>query len=1683
MSLDLFERETEERLARMTPLERPEPGAWDGFMRGSASFTMRGYAAAARGVSMAAAVGPILYDKITDGTEAQDRYFKDVHEATFDRAVDYWTPKPGEVGWAGQVTGTLLSLLPLVVASPTLAVATTQLSMAEDLIRKGVDPAKAQAVGAVYGTGIGLGILVPILGTTITQRMLLGGAGFNVAQGVSMRATAEQILKGTPAEGEFQPFGIHDLTLDVLLGLAFGGLAHISPAMRAQGEEFWSRVEAWRANLTPDQIAALAALRAAQHASADSLPGRPTTADAGEAHVARVRAAVEQLATDRPVSITDLPPPRFAPDPARATDAGRTLDDLRAEAERVRIEEGLPHPPDIAAEYGHAILPPRTPTGEVAEAVPSLSPLYQEIDRVPVAELGGNKEGQLQELRRRLFEARQDPEAAVREMWGSDLADAPPRLQQAIIRGLAVRQMPPSAPQVPRGAFARPRIFDLTALPAEKQPTAIAKAVEDALARINLAPEEAQANATLWESFFRTAAERHAIPAAAILEPYGVDIRRLGELEDLPGALAQKPLPEGVTTDRRQNAIQRLEEAKTRAEVARTEAKQARADLSALQAENAPAETIRAATERWKVARETVGRHELDTRQLRDQLERERVAEKRVLFQPLLKALGQRRFYSELGRQIAEVKQESATPEHWKGIIKNFRGVKRDEVQWSGLEEWLDLQAKDARWKNAKWQEPTAGYLGDIVDDQGRPLSGLVTSDEARALIRSMKEDAQKATRVTKQQIQDFLAGNAVRVEEVLLGERAPERVERDPVLTDLEDRLSNLGFSYAPDMEMDVLRFTPEDINHPLRGIPMTIDEMRAETRIPRTVIEIAQQIDQELQRAPAGWEMVEGIPRGATKFGQYQLPGGENYREFFITLPHMKESWSDGHAGYEDIRNPLVRLRFNERTDAEGKRVLFFEEMQPPLKAEQAKMPQMFASPKVYVALGLKRMIAWAVENGFDRVAWTTGEQQVTRYTSALRKAVDEIQWKKTEEGVHLIGYKGKGADQPGARERELLRRSAIEELPPERVRELERLKDERRQARNKVVDTTQKEDVLSDAIGKAMAKRILDDPAQEGSISGESIHIDDPGMAAFYDRILPNVANDILKKLGGGKVGEVQIDIPAHTPFGAAEQPMRLEGAVGRDPPDFDVIQEGLMRQGFAGLTDFSDAEPPLYAEGSVRLGGPFAGITAEGAMLIDPSGFHFVAADGSFEFMIDIPPLAARSQDAAHDFVMRNWNKPGFWMAMEMIQGEPPKTIKPEAAKQMGFDITPEMRERVPKGLPLFQPGRGQIQFGDRQTVIGLFENADRSTFLHETGHFFLEVTRDLSRRPTAPEGARGDWDTLAKWLKISPEGEITTEAHEKFARGWERYMAEGKAPSEGLKAVFEQFKRWLLEIYHSLTDMDVTLSRDVRAVMDRMLAPGKPERPAGQAPRAGFPPPPRPEAQPAGRAGPEPSRLMRDIRELGGIDQRYFEDVTGEKRFGKVKGLPWGVFRPAERGPGGTAMRGLGLDDMARQLRERGWDIPEENEVAALTQMLDSEIRGARGVRLGEEAEVMTSARMMLDMDELNAQFTEAETAAAEQFGFNDRDPRYIEAIQRIRQDRDAAMAEIMKQSEDPIQAEAARTAHQKPNLKIRVGEDEQGRPVTVSARQYLEDASRATELANKDSELFRAAAACLGGAA
>lgn len=133
-------------------------------------------------------------------------------------------------------------------------------------------------------------------------------------------------------------------------------------------------------------------------------------------------------------------------------------------------------------------------------------------------------------------------------------------------------------------------------------------------------------------------------------------------------------------------------------------------------------------------------------------------------------------------------------------------------------------------------------------------------------------------------------------------------------------------------------------------------------------------------------------------------------------------------------------------------------------------------------------------------------------------------------------------------------------------------------------------------------------------------------------------------------------------------------------------------------------------------------------------------------------------------------------------------------------------------------------------------VALLERANFSSFVHESGHLFLDQTAEIASREDAPADIMADMGTLLDWFGIRAEEGATQlevwqrmtleqqrEHHEKFARGFEAFAWEGKAPSVALAGAFQRFRGWLRNLYRSLTSLNVQLTDEVRAVMSRMIA--------------------------------------------------------------------------------------------------------------------------------------------------------------------------------------------------------------------------------------------------------------------
>jgi hypothetical protein len=186
---------------------------------------------------------------------------------------------------------------------------------------------------------------------------------------------------------------------------------------------------------------------------------------------------------------------------------------------------------------------------------------------------------------------------------------------------------------------------------------------------------------------------------------------------------------------------------------------------------------------------------------------------------------------------------------------------------------------------------------------------------------------------VTRQEVTDYLSKNKVNVEEVTLGgDKLEQFLDSERV------KLSNL---------------TPEKLSEALDMPPSYAVELLNNQNRQDAINTIL-----ESQRSYYSGNLEDLPGGGGAKFNQYQLPGGENYREILLTLPAKRLNEGEARkvlgakpdaklseadisyasrkaadeykSSHFDEPNILAHMRVNDRIDADGKKMLLIEEVQ---------------------------------------------------------------------------------------------------------------------------------------------------------------------------------------------------------------------------------------------------------------------------------------------------------------------------------------------------------------------------------------------------------------------------------------------------------------------------------------------------------------------------------------------------------------------------------------------------------------------------------------------------------------------------------------------------------------------------------------------------------------------------------
>lgn len=198
------------------------------------------------------------------------------------------------------------------------------------------------------------------------------------------------------------------------------------------------------------------------------------------------------------------------------------------------------------------------------------------------------------------------------------------------------------------------------------------------------------------------------------------------------------------------------------------------------------------------------------------------------------------------------------------------------------------------------------------------------------------------------------------------------------------------------------------------------------------------------------------------------------------------------------------------------------------------------------------------------------------------------------------------------------------------------------------------------------------------------------------------------------------------------------------------------------------------------------------------------------------------------------------------------------------------------------------GKYQGAYNPTTNVIEIFNGANQSTVVHEGGHMFLTALLNLSRmndeelreaftaeyrkhqtsenreKPLGPrdlqdiesqmkasrEKVEKDLETIRDWAGFSEEhlaeykgtalekefmqhaeavrrGDDGAEERwmqERFARGFEKYLMDGSAPTKEMQGVFRRFKKWLTDIYKTAKSLgNVELTPEIKDIFDRMIS--------------------------------------------------------------------------------------------------------------------------------------------------------------------------------------------------------------------------------------------------------------------
>jgi hypothetical protein len=504
-------------------------------------------------------------------------------------------------------------------------------------------------------------------------------------------------------------------------------------------------------------------------------------------------------------------------------------------------------------------------------------------------------------------------------------------------------------------------------------------------------------------------------------------------------------------------------------------------------------------------------------------------------------------FVSNAARAVEGIKQEKATPEQWLKMIEKQGGLKAGEDKWLGLSQWL----KDSDAKTLTKQEVLDFINENMVQveevEYGGSLFNINSKQNLESDIARAKEEGESVESVL--QLWDKMYGmglvEAYQNGEFTIDENGKVNIDQKMLQPINSTRLqyTTQGLQDKREIALTVPTIEPWNTNDEIHFGDAGEGRAVAWIRFGETTAEPTDDATKEKDDFVAAMREKYGVENPLREMSQEEvshltelIKASEPQRVLVVDEIQSKRHQEGREKGYNDPNAKVLLDKFGEAFDkwkdyrdrlAAKYNIdtyeLFYTDRQDVLSEDEKERDKELADAmetarakhdnylkehnlpineqgipaapfeKNWMELAMKRMLRLAAEEGYDKVAWTTGEQQAERYN--ISQQVDEIKVADRGNGNYVVVARKDGG---------ILMQEDVEG-----------------------------QDKLADVIGKELAKKaitafeegdseLLND---EGSavFEGNELRIGGEGMKGFYDKMIPSFMNKYGKQWGV-KVGEV-------------------------------------------------------------------------------------------------------------------------------------------------------------------------------------------------------------------------------------------------------------------------------------------------------------------------------------------------------------------------------------------------------------------------------------------------------------------------------------------------------------------------------------------------------------------------------